>query len=144
VGSSIQTSLIKEVKRTTGNSAEIIIYDAPPGNSCPVVETVADAAFIILVTEPTPFGLHDLKITLELLIDMQKPFGVIVNKAGLGAHNVYHFLNKNNIEILGEIPFRKEYAENYATGEILKNISKEFENIYRGIIEKLELKIATA
>ena len=142
VGSSMQTSLIKEVKKATTNSVEIIIYDAPPGTSCPVVETVADADFIILVTEPTPFGLHDLKIMLELLMNMQKPFGVIVNKAGLGSRDVYHFLNENNVEILGEIPFTKEYAGNYASGKILENISTEIENIYRSIIEKLEVKIA--
>ena len=142
VGSSMQTSLIKEVKKAGNNSADVIIYDAPPGTSCPVVETVADADYIILVTEPTPFGLHDLKITLELLIDMQKAFGVIINKAGLGSRDVYHFLNENNIEILGEIPFTKEYASNYASGKILQNILPETENIYREIIEKLELKMA--
>ena len=144
VGSSMQTSLIKEVKKTTINKAEIIIYDAPPGTSCPVVETVADADYIILVTEPTPFGLHDLKITLELLINMQKPFGVVINKAGLGSRDVYHFLDENNIEILGEIPFKREYAGKYASGKILENISPEIENIYRDIIEKLELKIVVA
>jgi MinD superfamily P-loop ATPase len=141
VGSSMQTSLIKKVKKAV-DSAEIIIYDAPPGTSCPVVETVANADFIILVTEPTPFGLHDLKIMLELLMNMRKPFGVIVNKAGLGSRDVYRFLNENNIEILGEIPFTKEYAGDYASGKILENISKEIEKIYREIIEKLELKIA--
>lgn len=141
VGSSMQTSLIKEVKKATTNAAEIVIYDAPPGTSCPVVETVADADFIILVTEPTPFGLHDLKITLELLMNMHKPFGVVINKAGLGSREIYRFLNENNIEILGEIPFKKAYAGNYASGKILDSISPEIENIYREMIEKLELKL---
>ena len=109
-----------------------------------MVETVADADFIILVTEPTPFGLHDLKIMLELLMNMKKSFGVIVNKAGLGSQDIYHFLNENNVDILGEIPFTKEYAGNYASGKILENISTEMENIYRDIIEKLEVKIAVA
>lgn len=144
VGSSMQTSLIKEVKKTADGTDEIIIYDAPPGTSCPVVETVADADYIILVTEPTPFGLHDLKITLELLIDMRKSFGVIVNKAGLGSRDIYHFLNENNIEILGEIPFTKKYASNYASGKILETILPETESIYHEIIEKLEVKIAVS
>lgn len=141
VGSAMQTSLIKEVKKEVHNKDAIIIYDAPPGTSCPVVETVFDADYVILVTEPTPFGLHDLKITVELLDDLQKPFGVIVNKAGLGSPDVYEFLNKNNIELLGKIPFTKEYAKQYASGDILENIPLEIENIYRKIVEKLKLKI---
>ena len=141
IGSAMQTSLIKQVKKSTRSSAEIIIYDAPPGTSCPVVETVSDADFVILVTEPTPFGLHDLKITIELLKDLQKPFGVIVNKAGLGSNDVYRYLENNNIELLGKIPFTKEYAAEYASGNILKNIPENIEYTYRDIAEKLMAKI---
>ena len=137
VGSAMQTMLIKEVKKEVSENNSIIIFDAPPGTSCPVVETVSDADYIILVTEPTPFGLHDLKITVEMLKDLQKPFGVVVNKAGLGSDEVYGFLDKNNIELLGDIPFSKEYASNYASGDILRNIPIEIENTYRGIAEKL-------
>ena len=140
VGSSMQTALIKQVKKSSRDSAEIIIYDAPPGTSCPVVETVADADFVILVTEPTPFGLHDLKITVELLNDLQKPFGVIVNKAGLGNDEVYRFLADNQINLLGKIPFTTAYAANYASGNILHNISNEIENTYLEIIKKLKVK----
>jgi MinD superfamily P-loop ATPase len=138
IGSAMQTSLIKQVKKNTGDLAEIIIYDAPPGTSCPVVETVANADYIILVTEPTPFGLHDLKITIELLKELQKPFGVIVNKAGLGNNEIYRFLIENQIELLGEIPFIKEYAASYAEGHILNNISHEIKNTYLDIIKKLQ------
>lgn len=141
VGSSMQTAMIKKVKCEPSQDAEIILFDAPPGTSCPVVETVADADFVILVTEPTPFGLHDLKIAVELLFDLQKPFGVIVNKSGLGNRNVYRFLREYNIEILGEIPFDKNYAGKYASGDILQNIPTKIENIYRGIIQKLETKL---
>ena len=140
IGSSMQTLLIKEVKKNTKDTAKIIIYDAPPGTSCPVVETVADADYTILVTEPTPFGLHDLKITVELFNDLQKPFGVIVNKAGLGNGEVFSFLAENQIDLLGEIPFSKEYAANYASGNILKNIPAEIESKYATIIENLTIK----
>jgi MinD superfamily P-loop ATPase len=138
IGSAMQTMLIKEVKKNIRDSAEIMIYDAPPGTSCPVVETVANADYIILVTEPTPFGLHDLKITVELLKDLQKSFGVIVNKAGLGNDDVYHFLAENQIELLGKIPFTKEYAASYAEGHILNNIPEEIKNTYLDIIKKLK------
>ncbi len=141
IGSAMQTMLIKEVKKeVAGENSSIVIFDAPPGTSCPVVETVSDADYIILVTEPTPFGLHDLKITVELLKDLQKPFGVIVNKAGLGSRGVYDFLEENNIELLGDIPFSKEYAANYASGDILNNIPVEIETTYREIAEKLIAK----
>lgn len=140
IGSAMQTSLIKQVKKETAKTDGIIIFDAPPGTSCPVVETVAEADYIILVTEPTPFGLHDLKITIEMLNDLQKPFGVIVNKAGLGSLEVYRYLKDNNIELLGEIPFTKAYASQYATGDILKNIPVEIENIYREIVGNLKNK----
>jgi MinD superfamily P-loop ATPase len=140
IGSVMQTMLIKEVKKNIHYSAEIMIYDAPPGTSCPVVETVTNADYIILVTEPTPFGLHDLKITVELLKDLQKSFGVIVNKAGLGNDDVYHFLAENQIELLGKIPFAKEYAASYAEGNILNNIPEGIKNTYLDIIKKLQAK----
>ncbi|NOR73555.1 MAG: P-loop NTPase, partial [Draconibacterium sp.] len=141
IGSAMQTMLIKEVKKEVAQEHNsMVIFDAPPGTSCPVVETVSDTDYIILVTEPTPFGLHDLKITVELLNDLQKPFGVIVNKAGLGSREVYNFLEENNIELLGDIPFSKEYASNYASGDILNNIPVEIETTYLKIAEKLITK----
>jgi MinD superfamily P-loop ATPase len=137
IGSAMQTSLIKQVKKNTCDSAEIIIYDAPPGTSCPVVETVVDADFVILVTEPTPFGLHDLKITIDLLKDLKKPFGVIVNKTGIGSDDVFQFLEMNHIQMLGKIPFTRKYAAEYSTGNILQNIPKTIEATYFDIIENL-------
>jgi MinD superfamily P-loop ATPase len=137
VGSAMQTMLIKNLKNEVKQDETITILDAPPGTSCPVVETVSDADYVILVTEPTPFGLHDLKITVELLLELKKPFGVMVNKAGLGSHDVYKYLKENEIELLGEIPFSREFARMYSTGELLKNVPEKLENIYRGIIEKI-------
>jgi MinD superfamily P-loop ATPase len=137
VGSSMQTMLIKELKKEVEQNGSITIFDAPPGNSCPVAETVSDTDYVILVTEPTPFGLHDLKITVELVQELQKPFGVVVNKSGLGNSDVYEFLKDNNIKLLGEIPFSKEFAQKYSSGELLKNIPENLEDICRGIIEKI-------
>lgn len=141
VGSPMQSMLIKEVKKHTRESDGIVIFDAPPGTSCPVVQTIADTDFVILVTEPTPFGLYDLKITVDLMLELHKPFGVIINKAGLGSTEIYRFLNEKNIELLGEVPFSKNYAGNYAVGKILENISGEMENIYREILKMLKLKM---
>ncbi|NOX86061.1 MAG: P-loop NTPase [Chlorobi bacterium] len=141
IGSAMQTSLIKIVKKEPVHDAEVILYDAPPGTSCPVVTTTADANYIILVTEPTPFGLHDLKLTVSLLKELEKPFGVIVNKAGLGNREIYKYLEEENIELIGEIPFDKTYASGYARGELLSFIPKEMETVYRKIVTELKEKV---
>ncbi|NOR65194.1 MAG: P-loop NTPase, partial [Candidatus Scalindua sp.] len=140
IGSAMQTLLIKQVKQQVLDDMDVIIFDAPPGTSCPVVETVADADYIILVTEPTPFGLYDLKLTVELVRDLGKPFGVIINKAGLGDHKVHEYLAEEQIETLAEIPFSREYASQYAKGEIFENIPEEIIAQYKAIIQKLLVK----
>jgi len=137
IGSAMQTSLIKKVKKHASPENRIVLFDAPPGTSCPVVETIADADYVILVTEPTPFGLNDLKITVELINELKIPFRVIVNKAGLGSNEMYSYLAENKIELLGEIPFSKNYAAQYSKGDILKNIPSEIEKIYQTIGDRL-------
>jgi MinD superfamily P-loop ATPase len=141
VGSAMQTMMIRELKKTVSPSTNIVFYDAPPGTSCPVVETIADADYVILVTEPTPFGLHDLTLTIDLAKDLKKTFGVIVNKAGLGSPDVYEYLNHEKIEVLGEIPFSQAYAAQYAKGTVLETIPPEIKASYSAIINKLETRI---
>lgn len=138
VGSPLQTMLIKDLKKNLVGEHDILIYDAPPGTSCPVVETISDADFVILVTEPTPFGVHDLKLTVDLLKEVKKPFGVFVNKAGLGDSEVYEFLKAENIDLLGEIPFSKEYASLYAKGKIVCCVPLEFAKVYEKVVEYLK------
>jgi len=140
IGSAMQTMMIQQLKKEIPVHSEIIIYDAPPGTSCPVVETVSDTDFVILVTEPTPFGLHDLKIAVELVKKLKKPFGVIVNKAGIGDSNIYNYLQENNIELLIEIPFSQNYSAKYAKGELLNIIDKKTAGVYLELIEKLKQK----
>lgn len=144
IGSALQTMLIKEVKRYAEKTDTISIFDAPPGTSCPVVETVSDADYIILVTEPTPFGLYDLQLTIELIRELEIPFGVIVNKAGLGNNDTYRFLEENNIELIANIPFSKEYASNYSKGNLVQNISDKIAQYYKQAIEKLKNLMETA
>lgn len=138
VGSPLQTLLIKDLKKNLAGEHDILIYDAPPGTSCSVVETISDADFVILVTEPTPFGVYDLKLTVNLLREVNKPFGVFVNKAGLGDSEVYEFLKAENIDLLGEIPFSKEYAGLYSKGEIVRCVPLEFAKVYKKVVEYLK------
>ncbi len=140
IGSSMQTMVIKELKKSAPADDDITLFDAPPGTSCPVVETIHDADYVILVTEPTLFGLHDLKLMVELLEEMDKEFGVVINKAGLGDQSLYDYLQSNQLEVLGEIPFSQEYAGLYAKGDILNKIPQEIKNSYQSIVEAMELR----
>lgn len=141
IGSTMQTMLIRHLKRSLAKAEGIVIYDAPPGTSCPVVETVSDTDYVILVAEPTPFGLHDLKLMVELLNEMKKEFGIVINKAGLGDNQIYQFIEEGKIDILGEIPFSKTFAQAYSTGDIINNIPEEiysqFELIAAGIHNRI-------
>ena len=98
--------------------ADVLLMDAPPGTSCPFVQTVARADYTVLVTEPTPFGLSDLKQSVQTLSSIGIPCGVVVNKAGLGNREVYRYLEEEHIPLLMEIPFDKELAAMYSGGKI--------------------------
>lgn len=141
VGSSMQTMMIKELKRHVTEDPDIVIFDAPPGTSCQVVETVSDSDFVILVTEPTPFGLHDLKLMLELMKEMDKPFGVVINKAGLGDDLLGRYLEEEHVPILSELPFDKEFASHYASGDIFEYISNSFVQGYEKLKTAVEEKV---
>ncbi len=141
IGSAMQTMLIKELKNQVDEAYDVILYDAPPGTSCPVVETISDVDYVVLVTEPTPFGLHDLKLMSELMNEVVKPFGVIVNKSGLGNNDVYEFLENERIELIGEVPFNKEYAADYAKGNLFKSNSQSILESYDRLFNELKCKI---
>ncbi|GJQ64168.1 MAG: (4Fe-4S)-binding protein [Melioribacteraceae bacterium] len=141
IGSVMQTRLIKELKNRISGDSDIIIYDSPPGTSCPVVETISDTDYVILVTEPTLFGLHDLKLMVNLMKEVNIPYGVVVNKAGLGDNEVYDYLKNQKIDLLGEITFSKDYASIYAQGEIIENMPESIKYQYDHIIEKLMQKL---
>jgi MinD superfamily P-loop ATPase len=115
IGKPMAVPVIKAVKNHIEEGKKVIL-DSPPGTSCPFVETVRGSDFCVLVTEPTPFGLHDLKIAVEVLRKMTIPFGVIVNRAGIGDKKVYDYCREENISILLEIPFQRRIAELYSRG----------------------------
>lgn len=140
IGSAMQTMVIRSLKQTIPADEKVVILDAPPGTSCPVVETVSDANFIILVTEPTPFGLHDLKLMIALVRELGKPFGVVINKANLGNREIYSYLKEENVEILSEIPFSKSYASQYAKADLFNKTPDEVRAAHRQLVENLSEK----
>jgi MinD superfamily P-loop ATPase len=115
VSKPLAVPVIKAVKKQI-KEAETVILDSSPGTSCPFVETVSGSDFCLLVTEPTPFGLYDLKIAVEVLRKIGIPFGVAVNRAGVGDKKVYEYCNKEGIRILLEIPYERRIAELYSKG----------------------------
>jgi MinD superfamily P-loop ATPase len=115
VGKPMAVPVIKAVKKQIDPNRNVII-DSPPGTSCQFVETVRGCDFCILVTEPTPFGLHDLKIAVSVLRKMVVPFGVIVNRSGIGDRKVYDYCVEENISVLLEIPYHRRIAELYSKG----------------------------
>ncbi len=115
VGKPMAGPVIKAVKKQAAKNRTVIV-DSPPGASCSFVETVRNTDYCILVTEPTPFGLHDLKITVEVLKKMGIPFGVVINRAGIGDRAVYDCCKQDNIPILLEIPYERKIAELYSKG----------------------------
>lgn len=132
VGEAMSPPLIRAVKAGAGE-AETAVFDAPPGTSCPVVETVRDADAVVLVTEPTPFGLNDLVLAADMVETLGRPAGVVVNRAGIGNRRVNDFCESRGIPILLEIPFDRRIAEGYSRGEPLVTAFPE----YRGRFEEL-------
>jgi len=95
------------------------IYDSPPGTSCPVIEATKDADYVILVTEPTPFGLHDLKLATETMQKIGKRFGVVINRYGIGNNEVLTYCGNENITVLAKIPDDRRIAELYSQGHLI-------------------------
>ncbi len=115
IGEIMSPSLIKQVKKYI-NPARMTIIDAPPGTSCPVIASVYGSDFCILVTEPTPFGLNDLILAIEVLRKMVIPYGVVINRSDIGDEKVERYCEDNNIPILMRIPFDRQVAELYSRG----------------------------
>jgi MinD superfamily P-loop ATPase len=136
VSKPLAVPVIKAVKKQI-KEAENVILDSPPGTSCPFVETVRGSDFCVLVTEPTPFGLHDLKIAVEVLRRVEVPFGVVVNRAGIGDKNLYHYCRKENIRILLEIPYHRRIAELYSKGVPFSLEMPEWEEKFQTLYDEI-------
>ncbi len=121
----------------------IKIFDSPPGTSCPVIEATKDVDYVILITEPTPFGLHDLKLAVETMKELNKDFGVVINRYGLGNDDVIDYCEKENVQILSKIPNSRKVAETYSKGQLIleiPEIREQFVEIKNFILNyKMEL-----
>lgn len=118
IGEAMAPPLIKEVKKRI-NGKKVAILDAPPGASCTVINTVKGSDFVIMVTEPTPFGLHDLRIAVEAIRPLGAPMGVVLNRSDIGDSEVNRYCEEAEIPLLAEIPFDRKIAEGYSRGDML-------------------------
>ncbi|RJS69109.1 (4Fe-4S)-binding protein [Candidatus Bathyarchaeota archaeon] len=137
VGEPLAVPVIKAVKKQMKPDGNVVL-DSPPGTSCPVIETVKGSDYCVLVTEPTPFGLHDLKITVEVLEDMGIPFGVVVNRAGIGDKKVYEYCREKDIPVLLEIPYQRDIAEFYSRGVPFSLEIPEWKEKFRTLFERIK------
>lgn len=136
VGRMSPVGVIKRAIKLAGKEG-IVLLDAPPGTSCPFIQTAIAADFVVLVTEPTPFGLSDLKQSVETLKTMNKPLEVIINRAGLGDDAVYQYLESENIPLLLEIPFDKRIASHYSKGELLVQQMTQWQQPFMDMFNKI-------
>jgi len=138
VGEPMATPIIRQLKKWAAPKPDqIVILDASPGTSCPVVESVRGADFLLLVTEPTPFGLHDLKLAAQVGRELNLPMGVVVNRDGIGDGGVDDFCETAGLPILMRIPFDRAIAEGIAQGQTLVEIRPE----YLALFQKMFLQI---
>jgi MinD superfamily P-loop ATPase len=131
--------LVKEVKSYTGTGINIL--DSSPGTACPVVETIKDVDLCVLVTDPTPFGINDLKLAVAMSRDVGQEPVVIVNRAEYGDENLKEYCRLENLEIMGEIPDDRKIAEIYSTGNIVVDKLPQYRELFENITSKL-MKIA--
>jgi len=136
VGEAMSPPLIKKV-RGYARPGTLTIIDAPPGTSCPVIASMKDADFVLLVTEPTPFGLHDLKLAVGAVKMLEIPCGLVINRSDMGDDQVKKYAKEEDIPVLMEIPFDRRIAEAYSRGEMIVEAMPEwkekFLELYHGI-----------
>ena len=131
------TPVIEKVKKHI-KEEKIVIIDSPTGTSCPMIKTVIGSDFCILVTEPTPFGLNDLKLAVDVLRKLKIPFGVIINLVDLGDDKVEKYCKDENIDILLKIPFNRKISNGYSQGISLVDVMPEYKEKFKNLFKKIK------
>jgi len=129
IGELMSPAVIHGVKKAA-DEADIVILDSPPGTSCPVIAAVKDADYILLVTEPTPFGLNDLELAVGMVRALDIPFAVAINRSDIGNEDVKEYCKREKIEIVLEIPNDRRIAEAYSRGEMVIHALPEYQKTF--------------
>ena len=137
VGEAMSPPLIRLVRERTRDRG-LTLIDAPPGTSCPVIAAMKNTDFVLLVTEPTPFGLHDLKLAVEAVRTLGIPMGLVLNRSDLGDDKVKDYARSEGVPILMEIPFDRQIAESYSRGEMFAQVLPEWRTRFKKLVEQIE------
>jgi MinD superfamily P-loop ATPase len=138
VGEAMSPPAIRAVKDCLPQDAELVFLDCPPGTSCPTIESVRGADFVLLVTEPTPFGRHDLDLAVQMTRVLNLPLGVVVNRADIGDRQVWDDCHRQQIRILAEIPEDRDVARAYSQGRLAAADVPRLAVSLSGLLEALE------
>jgi len=137
IGELAAPRVIREVKRHI-NQEKVVIIDSSPGTSCPVVEAVKNSDFCLLVTEPTPFGLNDLALAVDMVRKLDIPCGVVINRDGAGYSKVEEYCHKQGIPILLRIPLDIKIAQLYSRGVTLVEGMPQWREAFHNLFDKVE------
>jgi MinD superfamily P-loop ATPase len=137
VGEAMSPPLIKKVREYT-QPGVLTIIDAPPGTSCPVIASMTEADFVLLVTEPTPFGLHDLKLAVGAVKTLGIPCGLVINRSDVGDDHVTRYAEKEGVPILMEIPFDRRIAEAYSKGKMIVDVMPEWKEAFNNLYLRID------
>jgi len=140
VGEAMSPPLIRLVRERTWDRG-LTLIDAPPGTSCPVIAAMKNTDFVLLVTEPTPFGLHDLKLAVEAVRTLGIPMGLVLNRSDLGDDKVKDYAQSEGVPILMEIPFDRQIAESYSRGEMFARVLPEWRTRFKKLVAEIEILV---
>lgn len=133
VGAAISPPLIRAVKKRCPET-DVTILDSPPGTSCPVIETVRGSDVVVLVTEPTPFGRHDLGLAVDMVRELSRPLGVVINRFDIGTDEVERYCRERQVPIFGRIPDDRKVAEAYSKGLLISKVLADYESVFKAIL----------
>jgi MinD superfamily P-loop ATPase len=136
IGNVRTPKLISYVKKQIKKDC-VTIIDVPPGTTCPTVEAVKNTDYVLMVTEPTPFGLNDLKLAVEMVRLLNIPFGVLINRYGLGDDEVEKYCRDENIDIVMKLPDDRRIAEAYSEGRLVLDVLPEYKELFTGVRDYL-------
>jgi MinD superfamily P-loop ATPase len=121
----------------------LTIIDAPPGTSCPVITSTRGADFVLLVTEPTPFGLHDLRLAVEAMRRIGVPCGLVINRSDMGDDGVREYAKSEALPVLMEIPFDRRIAEAYSIGRMIVEVMHEWKERFIELHDRIKKIVGT-